>query len=87
MHRATSTKALPPIAPNVERDAVPLADLATPADLAREYPNVFTEAGLRGLLRQRLRNGLDRARAVLIVRNRQVIVRSRFERWLAEQVA
>ena len=68
-------------------DAIPLTDLATPAELATEYPGVFTEPGLRWLIRQRRRNGLTDVGAVLLLRNRQILVRSRFERWLAEQVA
>ena len=74
-------------APIAEREPIPLTDLATPAELANEHPGIFTEPGLRWLIRQRRSNGLDKAGAVLIVRNRQVLVRSRFERWLASQVA
>lgn len=68
-------------------DPISLSDIASPAELAREHPDLFTEPGLRWLIRQRHRNGLARAGAVLTVRNRVVLVRSRLERWLAEQVA
>ena len=71
----------------VEPDPIPLTDLATPAELARQYPHLFTEAGLRLLVRQRHRNGLATAGAVLTIRNRIVLVRSRLEHWLARQVA
>jgi hypothetical protein len=67
--------------------AVTLADIASPRELAAERPDVLTEEGLRWLIRQRRRNGLSKAGAVLLIRNRAVLVRSRFERWLAEQIA
>ncbi len=82
----TARQPAPTPAPTVEHDSIPLTDIATPAELANEYPDIFTEPGLRWLIRQRRSNGLDKAGAVLIVRNRQVFVRSRLERWLASQV-
>ena len=66
---------------------VPLADLATPEQLAEQFPGVLSAPGVRWLIRQRHRNGLVQAGAVLIVRNRALIVRSRFENWLGQQVA
>ena len=75
-------------APDAEREPVSLDDIASPAALAKQYPNAsFTETGLRWAIRQRHRNGLADAGAVLIVRGRAVFVKSRFERWLADQVA
>ena len=85
--RPRPTAKLSSAAPIAEREPIPLTDLAAPAELAKEHPDIFTEAGLRWLIRQRRSNGLDKAGAVLIVRNRTVLVRSRFERWLASQVA
>ncbi|MCU0974166.1 MAG: hypothetical protein MUF80_09480 [Burkholderiales bacterium] len=79
----TATKA----APDTERAPVPLDDLASPAALARQYPDNFTETGLRWAIRQRHRNGLSTHGAVLMVRGRAMFVKSRFERWLADQVA
>lgn len=72
--------------PLAERDAVPLTDLVRPADLANEYPGLFTAPGLRWLIRQRHRNGLANAGAVVLVGNRALLVRSRFEKWLGSQL-
>jgi flavin-dependent dehydrogenase len=77
----------PQPAHSAARDPVSLDDLVSPAELARKYPDKFTEAGLRWAIRQRRHNGLGDHDAVLIVRKRAMLVRPRFERWLADQVA
>jgi hypothetical protein len=63
--------------------AITLDDLYTLDQLVEAYPRVLTLTALRWQLRYRDQNGL--APAVLKIRKKILISKSRYEQWLATQ--
>jgi len=57
-------------------------DLIKPTDLAREYPDLFSDAKIRWLIRQRDHNGLSKAGAIIKCGRTILIVRPKFLGWL-----
>jgi hypothetical protein len=62
-------------------------DLCKPAELAKEYPELFTDGQLEWLLKTRKKNGLDDSEAILKVSGKLYINKPRFFDWLLRQVA
>lgn len=64
-------------------DGIALDDLYSVEDLAKQHPNVLSVETLRWQLRHREGNGL--ATAVVKPGKKLLIIKSRYERWLAAQ--
>ncbi|MBA1444794.1 MAG: hypothetical protein M3H12_13840 [Chromatiales bacterium] len=62
-------------------------DIAEPDDLATEHPHLFTKGRLDWLLRNRERNGLTKAGAVLMVGRKMYIHKQRFLDWFLSHSA
>ncbi len=58
------------------------SDLIKPADLVRERPDLFSDAKMKWLIRQRPINGLSDAGAIIKCGRTILIVRSKFYEWL-----
>lgn len=66
------------------QEAISLEDLFTADEIVAAFPKIITSNTLRWHLHNRRKNGLDRA--VLKIRRKMLISKSRFEVWLATQV-
>ena len=60
-------------------------DLTTVAELANEYPNLFTQKQLEWLVKSRKTNGLEETGAVLKVGRRLYLKRTIFFVWILSQ--
>jgi hypothetical protein len=58
------------------------SDLIKPEDLVRERPDLFSDAKMKWLVRQRHQNGLSDAAAIVKCGRTVLVVRSKFYEWL-----
>ena len=58
------------------------SDITTPEKFAHEHSDLFSQAKLRWLIRQREHNGLSKAGAIVKCGRSILIVRSKFYEWL-----
>ena len=65
-----------------EADKPYYSDLIKPEDLTRDRPDLFSNAKMKWLIRQRHLNGLSDAGAVIKCGRTILIVRSKFYEWL-----
>ena len=78
LHNSTANRSL-----TTDEDNKPYyVDLVKPKDLARERPDLFSDAKMIWLIRQRRLNGLSDAGAVIKCGRTILIVRSKFYEWL-----